>query len=129
MASSSARFMCLASFSRRSQKASSTMAPLASRITPMASELASTKTVNSLPSTHQSPHTGSSRVTLVTVSVNMLLRKASRTSSFLHVNPKCSKYFWPSRKTILSLTKTSSMLPFGYSRPALWPHSWLPSWC
>ena len=48
----SARFMFLASFSSRSQQASSTIALLASRTTPMASELASTQTVNSFPSSY-----------------------------------------------------------------------------
>ena len=43
VASISARFMCLASFSSRSQQASTLMALLVSRVTPMASELASTQ--------------------------------------------------------------------------------------
>ena len=73
--------MCLASFSGRIQQASSMMAPLATRATSMASELTSTQTMNSFPSTHQSPRTASSRVTLATVSVSMLLWIASRTSS------------------------------------------------
>ena len=73
--SSSARFMCLASFSYQSQQASSMMAPLASRATSMASEQASTKTVNSFPSS-----LWIIRVTLAMVSVSMLLRVASRTS-------------------------------------------------
>ena len=57
------------------------MAPLASRVTPMVSELVSTQTVNSFPSMHQSPRSGSFCVTLAIVSVSMLLRVASCTSS------------------------------------------------
>ena len=81
VASSSARFMCLESFSGRSQQASSMMNSSTARATPRASELASTQTVNSFPSTHQFPRTGSSWVTLATVSVSMLCKAASRTSS------------------------------------------------
>ena len=73
--------MCLTSFSSRSQQISFPIAPLASRVTPMASEQASTQTVNSFLSMHQSPYIGSSRVTLAMVSVSMLLRVASCTSS------------------------------------------------
>ena len=58
------------------------MAQLVSRATPMASELASTQAVNSLPSTYQSLCTGLSQVTLAMVLVSMPFRVASCTSSF-----------------------------------------------
>ena len=92
--------MCLASFSDRSQQASSTMASLASRATPMANDLASTQTVNSFPSTHQSPRNGSSRVTLGTVSVSMLLRVASRTSSSHPDDTEVSRCFMAASATL-----------------------------
>ena len=58
-ASSSAEFMCCVSLSLRSQLASSTTTPSCSRDTPVAKELASTKTSSSGPSTHHFPRTGS----------------------------------------------------------------------
>ena len=80
VASSLARFMCLESFSGRSQQAPSTMNSSTARATPRASKLESTQTVNSFPSTHQFSRTGSSWVTLATVSISMLHRAALRTS-------------------------------------------------
>ena len=56
VASSSARFICLESFSGRSQQASAMM----NSSTPRASELASTQTMNLFPSMHQFLRTGSS---------------------------------------------------------------------
>ena len=70
-ASSSARLMCLASLVGCSQQASSMTVPFISNATPVATELASTQTVISLPSIHQFPPTGSASRTLVKVSANI----------------------------------------------------------
>ena len=67
-ASSSARLICWASFSGRSQQASSSTVSCLSNATPIAKELASTQTFSSRPSTHQSPWTGSSHCTESTIS-------------------------------------------------------------
>ena len=72
--SSSARLMCWASLIGRSQHSSSMTVPFVSNATPVATELASTQTVISLPSVHQFPPTGSASRTLVKVSVNIWLR-------------------------------------------------------
>ena len=76
VASSSARLMCWASLIGRSQLASSMTIPFDSNATPVATELASTQTVISLPSVHQFPPTGSASRTLVKVSANIWLREA-----------------------------------------------------
>ena len=73
--SSSARLMCWALLVGCSQHASSMTVPLVSNATPVATELAFTKTVISLPSIHQFPPTGSASCTLVKVSANMWKRE------------------------------------------------------
>ena len=70
-ASSSTRLMCLSACTSRSQLASSMMAPSYSIATPVARELASTRTVTSWPSVHQSPHAGSVCDDLITISSNI----------------------------------------------------------
>ena len=76
VASSSARLMCWASLIGRSQHASSMTIPFVSNATPVATELASTQTVISLPSVHQFPPMGSASHSLVKVSANIWLREA-----------------------------------------------------
>ena len=80
VASSSARFICSVSFSGHSQQVSSMMDLLSSRMTPIASELASTQMVSSFPLIHQLPCMGLSGITLSIVSVIIYLGVTSCTS-------------------------------------------------
>ena len=79
--SSSARLMCLSACTGRSQLASSMMAPSYSIATPVARELASTHTVTSWPSVHQSPHAGSVCDDLITISSSIQHNMGSCVSS------------------------------------------------
>ena len=82
----------------------------------MAREVVSTHMVNSFPLTHQSPHTGSSQVTLAMVSVSMLLRVASRTSSSYPDDTEVACHFIGTTTTTLSQPHTGK-----------WPMSFPPT--
>ena len=103
IASSLARFIWRVSFSGRSQQASSMMDPLSSRVTPMASELASTQTVSSFMLTHQSPCPRSSCITLSIVSVITHLRVMSCTSSSHPDITEVTRHFMASATTLNQL--------------------------
>lgn len=75
--SSSGRFLCCTTFVGLSQHASSKTAPLFSRATPVARELASIQTFMSYSSTHQTPQAWSFCFTLSIVFIIIHLRTVS----------------------------------------------------
>ena len=113
--SSSARLICLESFSGRNQQASSTTAPSYTSDTPVARELASIHTVRAWPSTHHLPRAGSSLCTLVRTSLIMVLRGAS---SILSSQPAVMS----DALRLMNATATRSQPPTGRCTTNL-PHS------
>ena len=80
-ASSSTKFMCIASFSFRNQLSSSIEAPPCSSETLVDRELVSTQTSSSEPSTRHLTHTGSSWCSLAIISSTIVVNGTSFTLS------------------------------------------------
>ena len=113
-ASSSARLICWASFSGRSQQVSSSTVSCLSNATPIAKELASTHTFSSRPSEHQSPWAGSSRCTESTVSDIIRCSKLSLISS--------SQPFVTELSLLLSTPQATRSQPHTGKCPTSLPH-------